>query len=251
MRSLAGSGLRAAAIKHFEQIRSLLERELGVLPEPETDLLYEQIRWGGLAPSEPVRTAPLSQVASPERVIQVRSQLAFVGRKRELSLLQSRFHETLNGNGQIVLVAGEAGWGKTALIDAFTHLIRAARPNVIPAYGKGNAYTGIGDPYLPFREILGFSQRPTWKPAGPPARSPKIWFTVCEAASGGGAGDFGGWARPSLTSSFPVRRSCSASKRCLLISDSRNRIGWNICGSGGALRCADSSPTPCHPEGPI
>lgn len=156
MQALVASGLRVPAVKHFDHYRDLLERELGFSPEAETELLYERIRWVGLGTSGPATTGYFSWASRLGINTQVRSQPAFVGRKKELTLLQSRFHEALKGNGQIVLVAGEAGWGKTALIDAFAHLIRAAHPNVIPVYGKGNAYFGIGDPYLPFRDLLGF-----------------------------------------------------------------------------------------------
>ena len=46
--------------------------------------------------------------------------------------------------------------GNCTISYVFTQQVRALRPNIIPAYGKGNAYTGIGDPYSPFRELLGF-----------------------------------------------------------------------------------------------
>jgi predicted ATPase len=51
-------------------------------------------------------------------------------------------------------VTGEAGSGKTALIQEFSSRAQAAHPDLVIARGDCNAYTGIGDPYLPFREIL-------------------------------------------------------------------------------------------------
>ncbi|MGD9094158.1 MAG: tetratricopeptide repeat protein, partial [Anaerolineales bacterium] len=53
-----------------------------------------------------------------------------------------------------VFITGEAGAGKTALIHEFTHRTQDALADLIVASGNCNAHTGIGDPYLPFREIL-------------------------------------------------------------------------------------------------
>jgi hypothetical protein len=48
-----------------------------------------------------------------------------------------------------------AGKGKTALIQEFARRAGAAHPDLVVAGGGGNAHTGQGDPYLPFRQILG------------------------------------------------------------------------------------------------
>jgi predicted ATPase len=82
----------------------------------------------------------------------------------------------------VVFVTGEAGSGKTALVQEFTRRAQEAHADpstgslrpfdfaqgklrsgqagqagqaLVVASGNCNAYTGIGDPYLPFREILG------------------------------------------------------------------------------------------------
>jgi predicted ATPase len=51
-------------------------------------------------------------------------------------------------------VVGEAGSGKTALVTEFATRAEEARDDLVVAIGNCNAQTGIGDPYLPFREIL-------------------------------------------------------------------------------------------------
>lgn len=43
----------------------------------------------------------------------------FIGRSPQLEHLQNAFDEVLNGNGKIVLVSGEAGIGKTSLVQQF------------------------------------------------------------------------------------------------------------------------------------
>ena len=60
----------------------------------------------------------------------------------------------LGGRGQIRFVTGEAGSGKTALTRAFAQQAQAHQPQFVVARSLCSAQTGIGDPYLPFRELL-------------------------------------------------------------------------------------------------
>ena len=78
----------------------------------------------------------------------------FVARERELAQLDRFLDLALTGQGQVVFVTGEAGSGKTALVQAFARRAQDAHADLVVAGGNGNAHTGIGDPYLPFREIL-------------------------------------------------------------------------------------------------
>ena len=54
----------------------------------------------------------------------------------------------------MVLVTGEAGCGKTALVHEFARQAQASFAELVVAVGNCSAHTGSGDPYLPFREIL-------------------------------------------------------------------------------------------------
>ncbi len=83
------------------------------------------------------------------------AEQVFVARQRELGQLQTFLDRALAGQGQVVFVTGEAGSGKTALVTEFAHRAQDARPDLLVAIGNCNAQTGIGDPYLPFREVLG------------------------------------------------------------------------------------------------
>jgi adenylate cyclase len=78
----------------------------------------------------------------------------FVARERELAQLNEFLDTALAGQGQVCFVTGEAGSGKTALVTEFARRAEKAHPNLIVALGNCSAQTGIGDPYLPFREIL-------------------------------------------------------------------------------------------------
>ncbi|MCE7981137.1 MAG: helix-turn-helix domain-containing protein [Caldilinea sp. CFX5] len=78
----------------------------------------------------------------------------FVARKQELAQLETFLNKALIGQGQVAFVVGEAGSGKTALVQEFARRAQEAHSHLVVASGNCNAYSGIGDPYLPFREIL-------------------------------------------------------------------------------------------------
>jgi serine/threonine protein kinase/DNA-binding SARP family transcriptional activator len=78
----------------------------------------------------------------------------FVAREQELARLSALLDAALAAHSQVAFVVGEAGQGKTALLQAFARRAQQAHPDLIVAGGNCNAYTGAGDPYLPFREIL-------------------------------------------------------------------------------------------------
>jgi len=54
----------------------------------------------------------------------------------------------------MLFVTGDAGSGKTALIQEFCRRTQESHPDLIAVSGKCNAQTGVGDPYSPFIEIL-------------------------------------------------------------------------------------------------
>jgi predicted ATPase/DNA-binding SARP family transcriptional activator len=160
MRALALNGQRSAALAQYEACRRLLAEELGVEPAAETTGLYEQIRDGELKvppshlappPDLTPEPPPFLQAAEPAEV----EEPVFVARERELAQLGQFLDLALAGQGRVVFVTGDVGSGKTALIQAFARRAQAAHPDLVVAGGQGNAHTGVGDPYLPFREILG------------------------------------------------------------------------------------------------
>jgi DNA-binding SARP family transcriptional activator/predicted ATPase len=157
MRLLALSGQRGAALAQYEACRRVLAEELGVEPAKETTRLYEQIRDGMLYDKGTRRQG--DKVTYPPYLVSVSlphllSPAPFVARERELAQLGGFLNLALAGQGRVVFITGEAGSGKTALIQEFTRRAQDAHPDLVVASGKCNAHTGVGDPYLPFREIL-------------------------------------------------------------------------------------------------
>ncbi len=78
----------------------------------------------------------------------------FVARERELAQLDGFLSRALAGQGQVCFVTGEPGSGKTALIQAFARSAQAANQELITGTGNCNAQTGIGEAFLPCREVL-------------------------------------------------------------------------------------------------
>jgi DNA-binding SARP family transcriptional activator/predicted ATPase len=153
----AGLGDQGMVTATYQRCVESLDRELGLEPSPETQQLYEQIREGKLKASLPVARSP-DLVASPPYLLGDEAgemeRLVFVARERELAQLNGFLNLAGHGQGRVVFITGEAGSGKTALVQEFTQRAQEAQADLIVASGNCNAHTGIGDPYLPFREVL-------------------------------------------------------------------------------------------------
>ena len=79
---------------------------------------------------------------------------ALVGRDRVLAQLQDRLTSALAGQRQLVFLSGEAGIGKTAVLDAF--LAHAAHdPDLLIARGACLEHYGAAEAYLPVLEAFG------------------------------------------------------------------------------------------------
>ncbi|MDB6159813.1 MAG: hypothetical protein JWO04_3519 [Gammaproteobacteria bacterium] len=75
----------------------------------------------------------------------------YSGRRKELTTLEGHLAQARAGQGQVVLVAGEAGVGKSRLLHEFRARIDATNVRILQA--RCSSYDG-GGPYLPFAEIL-------------------------------------------------------------------------------------------------
>ena len=98
------SGRPGAALATYARLRSRLAEELGVSPSAEVEALHTAIVTGDESP-----------IAATRRV----GPDAFTGRTAELAALD-RHRSGLGDGAAIVVIEGEPGIGKTALIDAWT-----------------------------------------------------------------------------------------------------------------------------------
>jgi adenylate cyclase len=77
-----------------------------------------------------------------------------VAREQELADLETHLRSARNGNGHVVFVTGEAGSGKTTLVQEFSRRAQETHPDMIVVAASCHSYHGLGDPFLPFRQIL-------------------------------------------------------------------------------------------------
>ncbi len=164
-------GNRTAALQQYEKCRQVLAEALEVEPSEEVENLIAQIRSGEfsqlnqvsqgssqakLTSSETVPSLP-KDITLPAFLTEEKSvarQTLFVGRKKELDYLQEALEKVYKGKGQVRLVLGSAGRGKSHLLQKFADDALAANPNLLVLTGYCDQQAGIGDPYLPFRHVL-------------------------------------------------------------------------------------------------
>jgi class 3 adenylate cyclase/tetratricopeptide (TPR) repeat protein len=100
---------------------------------------------------------PLYRVRQPSGVrgrlgaAAARGLTPFVGREEERRLLQARWEQVEEGDGQVVLVTGEAGIGKSRLVQAFKEDLGGARHTWIEC--AGSSFHG-NTPFHPVTEML-------------------------------------------------------------------------------------------------
>jgi adenylate cyclase len=82
-------------------------------------------------------------------------QHRFVARQTELSRLEHALEQALSGKGSVLFLSGEAGAGKTTLVNEFCLRAQQTNAEIVLSLGTCDPQTGQSDPYLPFREILG------------------------------------------------------------------------------------------------
>jgi DNA-binding SARP family transcriptional activator len=153
MRLFARQGRRGAALRQYQVCLSVLGRELGVEPESETKRLYQEIlrtaspRAAAAAPAAPA-AVPSRQPRAPRprpRPTLPPPETPLVGREAESGRLRTGLETAWTGHGQVFLVLGEAGIGKTRLVEALT--AEAARRGARILVGRAHESEQI----LPFR----------------------------------------------------------------------------------------------------
>jgi len=149
MRLLALEGRRNAALSQYQTCCNILAEDLGVEPTPTTTALYERIRKGEIG-----RAWVREATSAPQRPQLSPPSASFVGREHELGRLHQFLGSALAGQGRVAFVTGEAGSGKTSLMHAFASQALRTHGDLLVIASACSAHSGIGEPYLPFRETL-------------------------------------------------------------------------------------------------
>jgi len=121
MRAYALAGDRAAALRVADDVTRALREQIGTAPAPETGRLVERIREARVG--RRVLAAPAAARPRPP----------LLGRDRELAALAAAWERARHGQGQVVIVEGEPGEGKTRLIDELTTRARLEDASVAAA----------------------------------------------------------------------------------------------------------------------
>jgi DNA-binding SARP family transcriptional activator len=137
------AGEQSQALRTYERCRQVLAGELGVKPLPATVALAEQIRDGTLGTVADAPRYPPPAYAG--RLFEVPYSLGhtpFVGRAREYAWLVEQWREA---QASVILIAGEAGVGKSRLVDEFLGYATAEGAIVL----RSRAAPGENLPYAP------------------------------------------------------------------------------------------------------
>lgn len=140
-----------AALKQFAACRATWNAELGLEPEPETVALAQEIatRSGtSAAPYLPATRLPTAPLALDDART---AQIPLVGRSDERARLLASVEAIFGGSGGIVLVEGEAGVGKTRLMQEIARDAEWRGAQVL--WGRGRELEAAS-PYAPIVEAL-------------------------------------------------------------------------------------------------
>jgi tetratricopeptide (TPR) repeat protein len=96
------------------------------------------------------------QRSAPETTVHEanREKPPFVGRERERAAVLAALSGAVAGEGTTILVTGDAGLGKSALLDAFLHAPQTIATDALVCRGQCVEHSGAGEPYLPVIDAL-------------------------------------------------------------------------------------------------
>ena len=119
---------------------------------------------------------PLRPLTERERLARRRGSRPFIGRKAHLTEIQTAAQAAMDGQGRIVVIVGEAGTGKTRLIEAFQDRLASSKIPLRYYVTELTAYAQ--EPYAPIinllRRLIGLGAGQT---AGDAARL-RAWVNV-------------------------------------------------------------------------
>ena len=144
MRVYALSGRRQQALQQFQLLSEILWREFESTPHPETVNLYNRIVDGRI--SQPHEVDGRVQPSVNEGMDWI------IGREQELSSLTGSVRDGLEGKGRVLLLAGDAGIGKTTLAEAVSASIERTTGALV-FWGRCHQDEGV-PAYWPWVQIL-------------------------------------------------------------------------------------------------
>jgi predicted ATPase/DNA-binding SARP family transcriptional activator len=177
----AWAGQRATALHQYRECVQVLDAELGVAPLEATTHLYHLIKENHVPPPPASLPAPIStrEQASAKNDVSIQPTTAakpasepvqppaptttgfpLVGRDKEWALLLKQY-AAIDGGGQIIVIEGEAGIGKTRLANEFLAFARERGAVVLEATCyEGEANLAYGPVVTILRKAITQQQHP-------------------------------------------------------------------------------------------
>lgn len=157
--------------RQYRQCFDILARELGEEPAAETQAFYRQLITATIGPT--VFPKPMPAIPPADQL----QALPFLGRELEVTVLQERLDKTMAGHGGLILISGEAGIGKTRLVEEFRHrsMSRAAGSRMPIRWLTGRCYEPEAHtPYMMWADALDPLSTADWKSTL--AGLPDVWL---------------------------------------------------------------------------
>ncbi len=133
IRLYLATGHPAQALRQYQRLSTLLRQELGVTPSPALQTLYERIR-----------AQHAAQTSAPPFVRP--HTLPLVGREEELGTFYGLLSQVPQGRGMLVLLEGDAGIGKTRLLQEVEEEAKGRGLNVVHVHARAaTLYSPLAD----------------------------------------------------------------------------------------------------------
>jgi len=146
MLALYRQGRHAEALAAFQELRAVLQHELGIDPSAAlSELQYRILNQDPTLDHAPRATV---RAKAPARI----APDALIGRAPELARLEHALDRAMAGHGATALITGPAGIGKTRLTDELAERARARGATVLT--GRCIDLVGAALPYVPLVEAL-------------------------------------------------------------------------------------------------
>jgi ABC-type oligopeptide transport system substrate-binding subunit/DNA-binding SARP family transcriptional activator len=126
MRAYCRLGRRNEALEQYQRCCRIVRDELGVEPMTETSELNQQILDGRFAVGRDTGAIPIEMPflrptpAAGRNPLDVATRTKLVGRAEELAFLEECWQAVASEQAGLVLISGEAGVGKTRLVEEFS-----------------------------------------------------------------------------------------------------------------------------------
>jgi DNA-binding SARP family transcriptional activator len=163
------AGDRAGALAEYEDFARVLQTEMQVEPMPETIALRSTVLRGAWpSTSEPARVQSRTRSAAPG--------LPFVGRDAELATACERWHDAADGRPGVLVVAGEAGAGKSRFAAELARVVEREGGRVI----RGE--TSTGGEHRPYEAFVHALREAVVERSRMPSRrhSDEVWPSVVD-----------------------------------------------------------------------